>query len=114
MQVNKDLLQGRGGDRTEHLSRCWRVLAWSGPGPALVELDEEERVFVGPPVDDGLHQVDEGHDHEADEEEGNKGPQVVPGHPEPVAQAAEPTLLPGVGGVAGGVRDRSAVGGLII
>lgn len=64
VQFNEDLLQGRGRDRAEHLCRRWRVLpAWSGPGPALVELDEEERVFEGPPVDDGLHQVDEGHDH---------------------------------------------------
>lgn len=112
MQFNEDLLQGRGGDRTEHLGGCWSVrLVWSGPGPALVELDEEERVFEGPPIDYGLHQVDEGHDHEADEEERDEGPQLVPGHPEPVAQAA---LLPGVGCVAGGVRDRSTTEGLVV
>lgn len=111
----KDLLEGREGDRNKRLGRCWRVLlVWSGPGPALIELDKEERVFEGPPVDDSLHQVDKGHDHETDEEEGDEGPQVVPCHPEPVAQATEPTLLPGVGGVARGVRGWSAIGGLVI
>lgn len=77
--------------------------------PPLVKLDEEERVLKGPPVDDGLHQVDQSYDHEADEEEGQEGPQVVPGHTEPVAQAAEPTLVASVGCVAGGIRSRSAV-----
>lgn len=61
------------------------MLVQIGSGPAFIELHKEERVFEGPPVDDGLHQVDEGHDHEADEEEGDEGPQVVPGHPDPVA-----------------------------
>lgn len=115
MQFKEELLVGRGGDRTENLGRCWGVLsAWTGPGPTLVELDKEERVCEGPPVDDGLHQVYEGHDQEADEEEGDEGPQVMPGHPDPVAQAAEPALLPGVGRVAGGVWDRSAIGGLLV
>lgn len=63
-QVDKDLLEGRGGDRTENLSRGRRVLlVQSGPGPALVELDKEQRVFEGPPEDNSLHQVDEGHNH---------------------------------------------------
>lgn len=115
MQFEEDLLKGRGGDWTEHLSWRWRVLPGrSGPRPALVELDKEERVFKGPSVDDGLHQVNECHDHKADEEEGDEGPQVVPGHPEPVAKAADPGLPPGVRGVAGGVRDWSATGGLVI
>lgn len=60
----------------------------NGRRPALVELDEEERVREGPPIDDGFHQVDKGHDHEADEEEGDEGPQVVPSHHEAIAQAA--------------------------
>ena len=95
------MLGGRGGDRTEDLGRCWRVLlVWTGPGPALVELDKEERVLEGPPEDDRLHQVDETHHHEADEEEGDEGPQLVPGNHEPVAEASQATLLPGVGGVA--------------
>lgn len=69
-------------------------LCRGGPGPSLIELDKEEWVFEGAPVDDSLHQVDEGHHHEADEEEGDEGPQVVPGHPEPVAQAAEAIIFP--------------------
>lgn len=86
----------------------------SGPGPALIELDKEEWVFEGPPEDDRLHQVDESHHHEADEEEGDEGPKVVPGDPEPVAQAPEPTLLSRVGGVAGGVRHWGAFEGTVI
>lgn len=93
------MLKGRGGDRTEHLG--WRWRAWSGPGPTLVELDKKERVFEGPPVDDSLHQVDEGHNHEADEEEGDKWPQMVPSHHAPIAHAADPALLPSVGSVTG-------------
>lgn len=90
-----------------------RVLpAQSGTGPALVELDKEERVLEGPPVDDGPHQVDEGHDHGADDDEGDEGPQLVQRYPQPVAQAAEPTLLPGVGGMAKGVRPWNGAGGL--
>lgn len=77
--------------------------------PPLVKLDKEERVLEGPPVDDGLHQVDQSYDHDADEEEGQEGPQVVPGHAEPIAQAAEPTLVASVGCVAGGIRSWSAV-----
>ena len=115
VQFNKELLEGRGGDRTEKLGGCWRVLrVGRGPGPALVELDKKVRVFKGPPEDDGLHQVDEGHDHEADEEEGDEGPEVIPGHADPVAQTAKPALLPGVGRVAGGIWDRSATRGLVI
>lgn len=86
-------------------------MARSGPGPALVELDKEVWILEGPPEDEGLHQVDEGHDQEADEEKGDKGPEVVPGHPDPVAQAA---LLLGVGGVTGGIRELCAIGGLVI
>lgn len=115
MQFNKELLKGRGRNRTEKLGRCWRVLlVWRGPGPTLIELDKEVRVFEGSPEDDGLHQVDEGHDHEADEEEGDEGPEVVPGHSDPVAQAAEPALLTSVGRVSRGIRDRSAIRGLVI
>lgn len=80
-------------------------MLWCGPGPALVELDKEVRVLEGPPEDDGLHEVDECHDHDADEDEGDEGPEVVPGHKDPVAQVAEPALLPGVGGVAGGIGE---------
>lgn len=87
---------------------------WTRPGPALVEFNKEERVFEGPAQDDGLHQVDEGHHHEADEEEGDEGPQVVPGHGQPVAQAAEPTRLPCVSGAAGRVRSWSPVAGFLI
>lgn len=87
---------------------------WSRTGPALVELDKEEWVLEGPPVDDSLHQVDEGHNHEADEEEGDEGPQVVPSDHEPIAQATEPTLMPGVGGVTRGVRGWSAIVVLIV
>lgn len=58
-QVKKDLLKGHRGDWVETLGG-WRVLlVHSGPGPTLIELDKEQRVFEGPPIDDGLHQVDE-------------------------------------------------------
>lgn len=79
------------------------------PGPALIKLDKEEWVLEGPPIDDCLQQVDNGHDHEANEEEGEKGSQVVPGHPNSIAQATEPTLVGSVGGAAGRVWSRSAV-----
>lgn len=111
----EDLLEGRGRDRTEKLGWFWRVLlVWSGPGPTLVELHKEQRVLEGPAKDDGLHQVDEGHDHEADEEEGDEGPEVIPGHHEPVAQAPQLGLLPRVRGVARGVRGQGTIGGLAI
>jgi len=113
VQFKEDLLKWRGGDRTEELWRPSRVLL-TRSGPALIELHKEVRVLVGPPEDDGLHQVDEGHDHKADEDEGDEGPEVAPGHQDPVAQAAEPALLAGVGGVAGGIRLRIAIGGLVI
>lgn len=109
-QARQDLDKRRGGDRAENLGGVRVVLrAGSRPRPPLVELDEEERVLEGPPVDDGLHQVDQSDDHDADEEEGQEGPQVVPGHAEPVAQAAEAALVAGVGRVAGGIGGRSAV-----
>lgn len=55
------------------------------PGPALIKLDKEKGVLEGPPIDDCLQQVDNGNDHEANEEEGEEGPQMVPGHPESIA-----------------------------
>lgn len=114
VQLKEHLFKGHGGDRAEELgSRRGVLLGWSGPGPALVELGEEVRVLEGPPEDDGLQQVDEGHHHEADEEEGDEGPEVVPGHRGPVAEAAEPALPVGVGGVAGGIRGRRPIGGLV-
>lgn len=63
-QFKKDLLEGRRGDRGETLCRGWRVLlVQSGPWPTLIELDKEQRIFEGSPVDDGLHQVDEANNH---------------------------------------------------
>lgn len=67
--------------------------------PTLVELDKEERIRERSPIDNGFHQVDKSHDHEADEEEWDERPQVVPSYHEAIAQAAEPTLPPGMRGV---------------
>lgn len=52
-----------------------------------------------------LHEENQGHDHEADQEEGDKRPQVSPGHPAAVAQTAERALSPRVRGVTGRVRS---------
>lgn len=87
----------RGGSRAEELDRGDLLVV--GPGPALVELDEEVRVREGPSVDDGLQQVDEDHHQDADEDEGDEGPEVMQDQPYPVPQAA---LLPRVGRPAGG------------
>lgn len=87
---------------------------WNRPGPALVELHKKEGVFEGSSIDDGLHEVDEGQNHAADEEERDEGPQVVPRHPESVAQAAQPTLLGCVRGAAGGCRCRGAGGRRVV
>lgn len=84
------------------------------PGPAFIKLDKEEWVLEGPSVDDGLHQIHKGHDHEGDEKEGDEGPQMVPSHPNPVAQAADAVLLARVGGVTGGIWGRSALKGFVI
>lgn len=71
-----------GGDISQHLGWCWRVqLVRSRSGPTLIELHKEERVFEGSSKNNGLHEVDEGQNHTADEEERDKWPQVVPGHP---------------------------------
>lgn len=105
----KDLDKGRGGDRSENLCRGRRLLRRSWSRPSLIKLDKEERVFEGPSIDDSLHKIDEGHNHEADEEEGEEGPQVVPGNTDSIAEAAEPTLVASVGCVTGGVWGRSVI-----
>lgn len=104
-----------GGDISEHLGRCWRVqLVWCRSGPTLIELHKEERVFEGSSINNGLHEVDEGQNHAADEDEGDKWPQMVPGHPESVAQLTQPALLGGVRGAAGGRRCCGTSGRSII
>lgn len=86
----------------------WLVL--EGPvcleraGPTLIELHKKQRVFEGSSINNGLHEVDEGQNHAADEEERDKWPQVVPRHPESIGQAAQPTLLGRVRSAAGGCR----------
>ena len=62
----RTLLKDEEGTRPGPLLGIRVLPAPGGTGPALVELDKEERVLERPPVDDGLHQVDEGHDHGAD------------------------------------------------
>ena len=49
-------------------------------GPPLVELDEEVRVGEGASVDDGLQQVDEHHHQDADDDEGDEGPEMMQDH----------------------------------
>lgn len=104
-----------GGDISEDLGRCRRVqLVRRRSGPTLIELHKEERVFEGSSVNNGLHEVDEDQNHAADEEEGDKWPQVVPGHPEAVAQLTQAALLGGVRGAAGGRRCWGTSGRRII
>lgn len=99
---------------SEHLGRGCRVqLVSCRSGPTLIELHKEERVFEGSSKNNGLHEVDKGQNHAADEDEGDKWPQMVPGHPESVAQLAQPALLGGVRGAAGG-RRRDTSGRSII
>lgn len=115
VHVNMDFLKWRGGDQTKKLGRGRCVHSWwSRSRPALIKLDKEERVFEGPPVDDGLHEVDESYHHGTDEKEGDEGPQVVPRYPDPISQATEPALPTSVGGVAGGIWVWSMFRGLVI
>lgn len=59
-----------------------------GRGQRWLNLTKKSGSLKGPPVDNGFHQVDKSHDHEADEEEGDERPQVVPSYHEAIAQAA--------------------------
>lgn len=86
-------------------------MVWVRPGPALIELHEEKWVREGASVDYALQQVDEGHDQTADQEEGDKRPQMCPCHPDPIGQAA---LVPRVGGSAGGARERGSICGTVL
>lgn len=105
MLFNSHFLQVWGGDISKHLGWSWRVLlVWSRPGPTLIELHKKQWVFEGSSINNGLHEVDEGQYHAADEEEWDKRSQVVPRHPESIAQAAQSTLLGCVSGAAGGCR----------
>ena len=75
-------------------------MAEVGLGPALIELDEEERVFEGAAVDNVFEQVEESDHQAADQEERDERAHVPPDDPHPVPQPRETTLFTRMGGTA--------------